>query len=89
MPDTNMPISVRLSEAERDLLETAAEQSRTNLSDFIRRRAIEAAELQLLDRRVVTIPNESWAKFEALARGPAKDMPALRRLAENRVAWED
>ena len=60
-------LSVRVSASERALLEAAAEQARTNLSDFVRQRALEAAETDLLDRRVVTIPAKDWAKFEAWA----------------------
>ena len=37
-------LSVRVSASERALLEAAAEQASTNLSDFVRRRALEAAE---------------------------------------------
>ena len=41
---------VRLSDAERALLEAAASQAGTNVSDFVRRRAIEAAEIDVLER---------------------------------------
>lgn len=82
-------VSVRVSSSERDLLETAAEQARTSLSDFIRRKAIEAAEMEVLDYRVVTIPVEDWEKFEAWVSAPAKDIPALRELANSRPVWQD
>lgn len=81
-------LSVRVSASERALLEAAAEQARTNLSDFVRRRALEAAETDLLDRRVVTIPAKDWAKFEAWASAPAKAVPALRKLAKSRPIWQ-
>lgn len=81
-------LSVRVSASERALLEAAAEQARTNLSDFVRRRALEAAETDLLDRRVVTIPAKDWAKFEGWASAPAKDVPALRKLAKSRPVWQ-
>jgi uncharacterized protein (DUF1778 family) len=82
-------LSVRVSQSERDLLEMAAEQARTNLSDFIRRKALEAAEMDVLDRRRVTIPADDWEKFEAWLQAPAKDVPALRKLAESRPAWQE
>jgi len=81
-------LSVRVSQSERDLLEIAAEQARTNLSDFIRRKAIEAAEMDVLDHRLVTIPAENWDHFEAWVAAPAKDVPALRKLAASRPAWQ-
>jgi uncharacterized protein (DUF1778 family) len=82
-------LSVRVSRDERVLLEAAAEHARTNLSDFIRRKAIEAAEADLLERRIVTIPAEDWEKFEAWVDSPAKEVPALRRLSATRPAWQD
>lgn len=82
-------LSVRVSNDEHALLRAAAEQARTNLSDFIRRHAIEAAETDLLERRVVTIPAKDWARFEAWASAPAKAVPALRKLAKTRPLWEE
>jgi uncharacterized protein (DUF1778 family) len=78
-----------VSSTERDLLEAAAEQARTSLSDFVRRKALDAAEMEVLDHRVVTIPAEDWERFEAWVNSPAKDVPALRRLASSRPVWQD
>jgi uncharacterized protein (DUF1778 family) len=89
MSNISPVVSVRVSPSERDLLEAAAEQARTSLSDFIRRRAIEAAEMEVLDYRIVTIPAEQWKKFEAWVGSPAKEVPALRKLAASRPVWED
>lgn len=89
MSNISPVVSVRVSPAERDLLEAAAEQAHTNLSDFIRRRAIEAAEMEVLERRIVTIPAEDWEKFEAWVGSPAKEVPALRKLAGSRPVWQD
>ena len=89
MPISNPVVSVRVSASERALLEAAAEQSRTNLSDFVRRKALEAAEIDILDHRVVTIPAADWTAFEAWVSAPAKEVPALRKLAATRPAWRD
>lgn len=89
MPTINPPVSVRVTPAERDVLEAAAQQTRTSLSDFVRRRALEAAEMELLERRIVTIPTEEWERFEAWAHGPAKPVRGLRELAATRPAWQD
>jgi uncharacterized protein (DUF1778 family) len=83
------PVSVRVSERERELLEAAAEQSRTNLSDFIRRKAVEAAEMELLHQDRVTIAAVDWKKFEAWVDSPPKKIPALAKLAKSRPAWRD
>jgi uncharacterized protein (DUF1778 family) len=82
-------LSVRVSPNERELLSMAADHERSNLSDFIRRKAVEAAEMDLIERRLVTIPAADWEKFEAWVDQPAKDIPALRDLAERRPAWQD
>lgn len=82
-------VSVRVSPHERALPEAAAEHARTNLSDFVRRKAIEAAELELLDQRLVTIPAAAWETFEAWVREPAKSVPGLRDLPATRPAWDD
>ena len=82
-------LSVRVSAGERDLLEAAAAQARTSLSDFVRRRAVEAAESEVVAYPVVTIPAEDWEKFEAWVNAPAREIPALRALRAHRPAWQD
>jgi len=82
-------LSVRVSSDERALLEAAAKNARANLSDFVRRKAIEAAEADLLERRIVVIAADDWDKFEAWVDSPAKDVPELRKLAASRPAWQD
>jgi uncharacterized protein (DUF1778 family) len=81
-------LSVRMSAQERALLEAAAEQAHTTISDFVRRKAIEAAEMDLMERRVIEIPVEDWEKIEAWVNEPGRDIPELRRLATMRPTWE-
>lgn len=83
------PLSVRVTPDEREILEAAASQANTNLSDFIRRKAVEAAEMEMLDARIVTIPTADWEKFEAWAKSPPKKLPGLQRLAASRPVWQD
>ncbi len=85
----NPPVSVRVSTGERQMLQAAADQARTNLSEFVRRRALEAAEMELLANPRITIPAADWEKFEAWAHAPAKSVPELRDLAATRPAWQD
>jgi uncharacterized protein (DUF1778 family) len=81
-------LSVRVSPDERALLEAASEQARTSLSDFVRRKALEAAEIDVLERSVVTIPAKDWEAFEAWVSRPAETIPALKRLARRTPSWE-
>lgn len=80
-------LSVRMSKRERQLLEDAAELLRTSVSDFVRRKAIEAAEEEVLERRHVTIPADKWEAFEAWMDRPAERIPALERLAKSKPTW--
>jgi len=80
-------LSVRLSEEERALLEVASSQARTNMSDFVRRKALEAAEVDVLERRIVTIPAKDWARFEAWAAKPGRAIPGLKELARRPPTW--
>jgi uncharacterized protein (DUF1778 family) len=86
MPSSSV-LSVRLSGQERALLEAASSQARTNVSEFVRRKALEAAEIDVLERRIVTIPAKDWERFEAWAAKPARTIPALRDLARKPPTW--
>ncbi|MDO9415276.1 type II toxin-antitoxin system TacA family antitoxin [Pararhizobium sp.] len=86
----NVPVlSVRLSGDERALLAAAAKQSHTTISDFVRRKAIEAAEISVMENRIVEIAAADWAKFEAWAEAPARAIPELAQLAVSRPKWQD
>ena len=84
---TTSVLSVRVSEEERALLEAASEQARTSLSDFVRRKALDAAEIDFLERRIVTIPAKDWEAFEAWAERPPEKIAALESLARTAPKW--
>ena len=84
---TTTVLSVRVSDKERALLESAAEGARTTISDFVRRAAIEDAEEALMSRRIIEIPAEKWAEIEDLVNKPAEEIPAARELAEIASQW--
>jgi len=81
-------LSVRLSDQERAILEAASSQARTNVSDFVRRKALEAAELEIMERRVVTIPAKDWERFEAWAAQPAREIAGLKELFSMTPTWQ-
>ena len=82
-------LSVRLSDQERALLETASAQARPNLSDFVRRKALEAAEADIVERRIITIPAKDWERFEAWVATPAREIPGLKELADRPPTWRE
>jgi uncharacterized protein (DUF1778 family) len=81
-------LSVRVSDTERSLLENAARHAHTNLSDFIRKKALESAEMEILERTTVEIPAEKWQEFEAWMDQPPKVIPALKALMSMKPRWE-
>ena len=81
-------LSIRVSPDERAILEAAAEQSRTSLSDFMRRKSLKAAEAEILNRSIVTIPAKDWEAFEAWIDRPAEVVPALAELAHRTPSWK-
>jgi uncharacterized protein (DUF1778 family) len=85
---TTSVLSVRVNSSERAILEAAAEQSHTTISEFVRRKALESAETEVLSRSVVTIPAEDWDAFEAWIDRPANSVPALTELARRTPTWK-
>jgi len=85
---TTSILSVRVSPDERSILEAAAEQAHTSLSDFVRRKALEAAEIEVLNRTIVSIPAKDWEAFEAWINRPAETIPGLADLARRTPSWE-
>jgi len=81
-------LSVRVNPNERAILEAAAEDTRTTLSDFVRRKSVEAAETALFHRVAVTIPAKDWEAFEAWIHRPAEDNPGLAAIAKRVPSWE-
>ncbi len=80
-------LSVRVNDRERELLERAAQEARTTVSDFVRRSAVEAAELEAMDQPQVLISASDWESFEAWANSPAKPSEKLRELIRSRPTW--
>ena len=85
---TTSVLSVRVNPEERAILEAAAEQAHTSLSDFVRRMALESAEAEVLNRTIVTIPAKDWEAFEAWIHRPAETIPAIAELARRTPSWE-
>jgi uncharacterized protein (DUF1778 family) len=80
-------LSVRVSSAEKAMLEAASEGARTNLSDFVRRASLEAAELSMSSRNIVAIPAQRWEEFEAWVSRPVVKNAKLQKLAAKKPTW--
>jgi len=79
-------LSVRLSDQERVLLEAASAQARTSLSDFVRRKALEAAEAGVLDRRHRVDSAKDWNASRPGRQGRARNR-CLKELAKRPPTW--
>jgi uncharacterized protein (DUF1778 family) len=84
---STLVLSVRVSKEERALLEAASELARTSLSEFIRRKAVDAAEADILERRIVTIAAKDWEAFEAWANRPAEEIEGVKDLVGRAPTW--
>ena len=80
-------LSVRVNAVERALLEEAARDAGATLSDFVRRKSVEAAEEEILNRSRVVIPAEHWEAFEAWLERPPKLNPKLAELMRTAPIW--
>jgi len=80
-------LSVRVSPEEKTMLQAAAENTRSTVSDFMRRKALEGAEEELMSRRVITIPVDQWEAFEARLNEPAKVIPGVKELFDRKPTW--
>jgi len=69
--------SVRVNEDERALLVAALTLAATSLSDSIRLKALDAAEADILDQRIVAIPAKHWEAFGAWANRSPEEMSGL------------
>ena len=81
-------LSVRVSEEEKGLLQMASEISRSSLSEFVRRKALESAEIELMQPRSVVIPADNWDSFEAWIDAPAQANSKLSKLLNTPPVWE-
>jgi uncharacterized protein (DUF1778 family) len=80
-------LSVRLSDQQRALLQAASMQARTTLSDFVRRKALEGAEADMMERGIVTIPARDWKQFKVWTSRPARQIAGLQDMVGKPPTW--
>jgi uncharacterized protein (DUF1778 family) len=64
-------LNLRLTPAQDAVLRRAAEARGESASEYVLRNAVEAAEMDLADRRVFVVDDAVWKELEALLSGPA------------------
>jgi uncharacterized protein (DUF1778 family) len=80
-------LSLRLSAKERALLEAASALTGISIGDFVRREALEAAEIVVAAGPMVTIAAKDCEKFEAWAASPAREIAGIRELVGRPPTW--
>ena len=76
-------LSLRLTPHQDAVLRRAAEARGESANDFVLRHAVEAAEMELADRRAFVADDQAWTELqEMLSREPALP-PAMIKLLSN------
>jgi uncharacterized protein (DUF1778 family) len=75
-------LEFRAAEADRDLIEQAAEACGMNLSEFAIPKLVTEARRVLADRTEFVLSPEAQAEWERINERPARDIPSLRKLLE-------
>lgn len=74
-------LNIRVTEDEKSLVEQAARLSRMNASQFVLQAALLSAESVVAEQTRFVLPPDKWDEFVALLDQPARDLPAVERLA--------
>jgi uncharacterized protein (DUF1778 family) len=74
-------LSLRLTPTQDAVLRRAAEARGESTSDYVLRHAVEAAEVDLADRRVFVLDDAAWDELQSLLSATSSQLPpAMTRL---------
>jgi uncharacterized protein (DUF1778 family) len=76
-------LSLRLTPEQDAVLRRAAEARGESANDFVLRHAVEAAEMELADRRVFFVDDAQWSQLLELLSAPPALPPAMVKLLSN------
>jgi uncharacterized protein (DUF1778 family) len=90
IPNRNrdVTINIRVHQAQRDLIDRAAEALGKNRSDFMLETACREAEAVLLDRRMFLLDDNKFQQFVELLDAPPSANENLRKLLTTSSPWE-
>ncbi len=81
-------INLRVSRAQKSLIDRAATALGRNRSEFMLETACREAESVLLDRRYFVLPEEKFRQFMAMLDKTPASNPRLARLFKTRAPWD-
>jgi uncharacterized protein (DUF1778 family) len=76
-------LSLRLTPEQDVVLRRAADARGESANDFVVRHAVEAAEIELADRRVFVASDPAWDEFQELLSRPPALSSAMVKLLSN------
>jgi uncharacterized protein (DUF1778 family) len=88
MATADVTINIRAQEAQRELIDRAAEAQGRNRSEFMLDAACERAQQVLLDRTFFALDDKRFQAFVELLDAPPKANPKLLQLLARRAPWE-
>jgi uncharacterized protein (DUF1778 family) len=93
MPGTTRPqrrqtLNIRIKAHERGLIDRAAQARGQNRTDFILEAARRAAEDALLDRTMISVTPQAYAKFLARLDARPKPNARLRKTMRTPAPWD-
>ncbi len=83
-----MPLSMRLPEADIAVIDRAASLRGRSRTDFVRDAALRAAEEILMEHTLPRLSAEAFAEFLAILDAPAQPVPELLEVLNRRLPWE-
>jgi uncharacterized protein (DUF1778 family) len=86
---SDVQLNIRAKEAQRALIDTAAEILHKSRTDFILETACQAAESVILDRRMFNLNDEQYAEFVEMLEAPVTSNPTLEKLLARKPQWEE
>lgn len=84
----DVTINIRAQQAQRDLIDYAAETLGQNRSDFMLETACRKAEAVLLERRLFILDDEKFKQFMDLLDAPPSANENLRKLLTIKAPWD-
>lgn len=85
---SDVQLNIRAKEAQRALIDKAAELLHKSRTEFILEMACQAAENVILDRRTFNLNDQQYAEFIDMLDAPVTAEPALEKLLARKPQWE-
>jgi uncharacterized protein (DUF1778 family) len=83
MPTATANIHLRITPRNKRFLQQAASAVHAStLTEYVVSSALRQAEQDLLEQRTFVLKGKDWETFNRLLEGPARVVPALKKLAE-------